>query len=69
MSNLAQCYINLGLYEDALRYANNALNFDLHHSKTWYRKAKCLAFLSQFGESINIFRKLEKVEEVEIVKM
>ena len=56
LSNMSQVYINLGLYEDALIYANMALKLDLNHVKSLFRKAKSLAFLFNFYEATQIFK-------------
>ena len=66
-SNLAQCYLNLEMYEDALYSANAALHYDRDHSKTLFRKAKALAFLFYFREAIYILNKLGMKGEIKNV--
>ena len=36
LSNIAWCFINLRLYEDALEYCNRALDIDEDHVKSLY---------------------------------
>lgn len=55
LSNIAQCCISQELFEDALEFANKALTVDEGHVKTLFRKAKSLAQLHQYDESIEIF--------------
>lgn len=62
-SNVAQCCLNLQLFEDALISSNLVLDLDPGHEKSLYRKAKALACLSKFQESINIFEELGQKEK------
>ena len=64
-SNIAQCYINLAMFEDALQYSNLALETDPDHSKSLYRKAKSLAYLLEFEESSTIFKQINQEKEIE----
>ena len=54
--------MNLNMYEDALEYCDKALSIDENHTISSYRKAKSLAFLFRFDESIQILKdkKLDK---------
>ena len=62
---LSKCYIDLELYEDALQYADACLKIDPEHKKGLYYKAKSLAFLYCFDESIKLFTQLGKSDEIE----
>jgi len=53
---MCQCYLNLSLYEDALAYANKALEIDPAHYYSLFRKARALCFLFEFEESIKLFK-------------
>ena len=57
------------MYEDALEYANKALEINPKHSKAKFRKGKALSFLFNFQESIEIFETLGFKNEVENVKI
>jgi tetratricopeptide (TPR) repeat protein len=39
-SNMAQCCVNLRLYEDAIEYADEALDYEPKHQKSLFRKCK-----------------------------
>ena len=67
MSNMIQCYIKLDLYEDALEFSDTVLGLDPKHKKALYRKGKALAQLGRFGESLDVFEKLELKKEIQIV--
>ena len=56
LSNIAQCCINLRLYEDAVSVCDVALKLDKYHLKTVYRKAKALAYLFDFEQSQTLAR-------------
>ena len=56
---MAQCSINLGLYEDALQTCNLALKIDPDHVKSQFRKATSLAYLFEFEKSRDIFKQLD----------
>ena len=47
------------MYEDAVQYCDIALEFDKDHVKTSLIKAKSLAFLFKFEESITIFKHIK----------
>ena len=52
---MAQCYHNLGLYEDALEYCNVTLSIDQDNVMSLELKAKSLAYLLEFDRSRAIF--------------
>ena len=60
------------MYEDSLEFSNQALKIDKNNTKATFRKAKSLAFLHQFTESLKILNNLKKdqqvSEEIEKVK-
>ena len=43
LTNIAQCYFNLRLYEDAIEFSNQALEVEKDHKMASYYKAKSLA--------------------------
>ena len=67
LSNMAQCYINLGLFEDALKLCNIALKLNPDHPKTLYRKGRCLAYLFEFQQSIAIYEHLRFQKDINFV--
>ena len=54
-SNLAGCYVNLELYEDAIEFCDKILVVESEHEKALYRKAKALVGLYEFEKGIEIF--------------
>ena len=52
LSNVSQCFLNLGLNEDSLFYADEALKLNENDFKSLIRKAKSLAYLREFDESL-----------------
>jgi tetratricopeptide (TPR) repeat protein len=56
LSNIAQCYIKLHLYEDALEYSNKALRVIFFHNISLLRKARALTYLFRFDEAIEILK-------------
>jgi tetratricopeptide (TPR) repeat protein len=61
-SNLAQCYLGLERFEDALYAANLALSFNSANDKCLYRKAKALHSLSrdiEASETIDTLLRLQ----------
>lgn len=47
-SNIANCYVNLELFEDAIEICEKILTIENNHAKAQYRKAKALAGLYEF---------------------
>jgi tetratricopeptide (TPR) repeat protein len=45
-------------YEDALNFANKALDLDESHNKSKFRKAKALAYLRNFDDSLSLLSEL-----------
>lgn len=43
LTNIAQCYFNLRLYEDAIELSDQALEVEENHKMASYYKAKSLA--------------------------
>lgn len=68
-SNIAGCYVNLELFEDAIEFCNKILAIEKDHVKANYRKAKALAGLYEFKESIEFFKKLKKKDEIKITEL
>ena len=68
LSNMAQCFLNLELYEDTLVFSEEVLKLDKIHVKALFRKAKALSFLFKFDESIRLFEKLASKREIELVR-
>ena len=64
---MAHCYLSLEHYEDALETSKRALLINPHHEIVLWRKARALAFLFQFHESIEIFTKLKRQSEIDNV--
>ena len=62
LSNLAQCYLCLDMYEDALDHCNFALRIDPEFMKAKFRKARALMRLFRFEESLKVLDKLSKKE-------
>jgi len=56
---MANCYVNLGLFEDAIDFCDQILYIEEDHEKALYRKAKALAGLYEYDKSIEIFNKLK----------
>ena len=56
---MAQCFFTLSLYEDALIFSKKALDLDPNHVKSLSLKAKSLALLFHFKESIKILNDIE----------
>ena len=52
--------MNLCLFEDELEFCNRALDIDKDHVKSLFRKAKVLAYLFQFKQSIQLFQSFDK---------
>jgi len=50
--------MNMYMYEDAIEFCDFALEIDKDHIKTLYRKARSLAYLFQFADSIDILRSI-----------
>lgn len=48
---------------------NQALKVDGTHTKSVYRKGKCLTYLFMFDEAKLIFKKLEQQDDVEMVNV
>ena len=44
----------MNMYEDAIEFCDFALGIDKDHTKTLFRKARCLSYLFRFGDSIEI---------------
>ena len=55
LGNTGQCYLLLELFEDAIEYADMALRIDKDNKKYIYTKAKALAGLFEFEESMLLF--------------
>jgi tetratricopeptide (TPR) repeat protein len=51
-SNLAQCYLKLGRFDEAVLACDAALVLDSAHEKCLYRKAKALLALERIDESV-----------------
>ena len=66
VANVIQCYLKMGLYEDALHTANELLAKYPDHFKGLYRKGKAIGFLHKYDESISIFKHLKLQREVTI---
>ena len=64
---MALCYFHLNLYEDSVECCNNALKIDKESKRALYRKAKCLALLLDFNQSVEIFKKLKYEKEISFV--
>ena len=47
-SNIANCYVNLELFEDSIEFCDKILDVEKTHVKANYRKAKALAGLFEF---------------------
>ena len=52
------------MYEDAVILCDSALLINKDHLMTLYPKAKALAFLFYFEESINIFEEIKMKNEI-----
>jgi energy-converting hydrogenase A subunit M len=48
---MAQCYLNMRLFEDAVIYCDKALKIDKDHMKSLFRKAKAFVFMYDFYEA------------------
>ena len=43
--------MNLNLYEDAIKKCDEALEIDIVHGKSLYRKAKCFVYTFDFDQA------------------
>jgi tetratricopeptide (TPR) repeat protein len=68
LANIAQVYLNLGMFEDALEYCDEATKLDPYHFRAHYRKARALAFLDEFDHSEQIFDYLGEKDELKYIK-
>ena len=66
-SNLAQCYLNMEHYEDAIEQTDRALLIDPSHKIVLMWKAKALRGIYKFEESIELFAKLGMKDEINII--
>ena len=66
-SNMSICYMKMLKYEDSLEYCNKALEIDEEHEKSLFRKAKCLAYLYRFDESISFFQMTKYKNQLQFV--
>lgn len=58
LSNLSQSFLNLGLFEDSLYYAEEALKVTENDDRSLVRKAKSLAYLLKFDQSFAVLDKV-----------
>ena len=58
LSNIAQCYLSLSMYEDAFDWCNLALKVDINHKKTLFRCAKASSYMHKFTVSCGVFKGL-----------
>ena len=68
LSKMAQSYLNLRLYEDALDHCNLALEIDKDEEEVKYIKAKVLSYLFKFKESIKLFKENDHAKDVDWVE-
>ena len=54
LKNMALCYFNLQLYEDAIQFCDLALKVDQHHEMVSYVKAMSYAMLDKYEECKDI---------------
>ena len=59
LQKIAQCYIELHLYEDALTYCDQALSAQPDNVEMSLRKVEALAYLCEFEKSKEILESLE----------
>ena len=64
-ANIAQCYINLGMFDDSLEVCNKALEIDCNNGALLYRKAISLAYLLDFLQSSLIYENTFYEREIE----
>ena len=55
------------MYEHAIEYCDMALQISSDYKNVKYRKAKSLAYLFQFDESVEIFKEIGCVNEINLV--
>ena len=67
-SNIAQNYLELSMYEDALENAEEALKIQKDFRKSLYRKATALAFLFEFESSYSLFKQLDDQESLAMLQ-
>ena len=65
--DMIQSYLKLSLYEDGVEECNKALSINPNHTRSLYYKGKCLAYLFNFCESIEIFKSINLPNEIVFV--
>ena len=65
--DIMRCYYDLGLYEDSLKYSEAVLRGKAQDSEALHIKAKCLAMLGEFDESVSIFKSIGQDFEIDFV--
>lgn len=59
--NLAQCYLKLENWEQAIRYASDALQVDANNSKALFRRASAYEAKKEFEKSMDDLKRSDEL--------